>query len=352
MLNKSQEQEVAANSSAIQAGGNVTVVNHGLTYQDAKNIALDVFKSNFYELSGMARDIAKERAEEITDAFLSKLQKEYPEGVQKSGSPDFQFSLLSVQTEYAKSGDKELGDLLVDLLVDRSKQDQRNILQIVLNECLGTASKLTENQIALLAIIFLFRHTQNYSVNHEIAMGKYFDEFVSAWVPRLVKNVASYRHLEYSGCGTQSMGEVQLEDILGATYHGQFVKGFTVDDFVASQVSISLNDVRYFIPCLNDPERFQVSANSKTTLDQLFVLSPVPPADKDKISALFQMGKMSSEEIRAKCVRIRPYMEQVFDIWSNSPMKNFELTSVGIAIGHADIKRALGEFADLSIWIN
>ncbi|WP_376778330.1 LPO_1073/Vpar_1526 family protein [Stutzerimonas nitrititolerans] len=45
-------------------------------------------------------------------------------------------------------------------------------------------------------------------------------------------------------------------------------------------------------------------------------------------------------------------MESVFDTWSDSPMKSFTMTSVGMAIGHANIKRLVGEFASLSIWIN
>ena len=61
---------------------------------------------------------------------------------------------------------------------------------------------------------------------------------------------------------------------------------------------------------------------------------------------------MSDEEIRTKCLEIRPYMENIFDIWKNSEMCRFNLTSVGIAIGHANIKRITGYFTDLSIWIN
>ena len=48
----------------------------------------------------------------------------------------------------------------------------------------------------------------------------------------------------------------------------------------------------------------------------------------------------------------RPYMASMIDVWENSLMKNFTLTSVGIAIGHANVKKNLGEFTDLSIWIN
>jgi U3 small nucleolar RNA-associated protein 14 len=74
--------------------------------------------------------------------------------------------------------------------------------------------------------------------------------------------------------------------------------------------------------------------------------------DQEKIIELFSMGKMSNPEIREKCISIRPFMETVFDSWENSKIKSFTLTSVGMAIGHANIKRLTGEFASLSIWIN
>ena len=35
--------------------------------------------------------------------------------------PDFQCSLFTVQKDFVKTGDKDLGDLPVDILVDRSK---------------------------------------------------------------------------------------------------------------------------------------------------------------------------------------------------------------------------------------
>jgi hypothetical protein len=87
-------------------------------------------------------------------------------------------------------------------------------------------------------------------------------------------------------------------------------------------------------------------------LEKAFDEFHIPNADRPKIVELFDVGKMGDAEIRKKCVEIRPYMSDVFEIWSQSPMKNFTLTSVGIAIGHANVKRLVGEFADLSIWIN
>lgn len=348
---KDQKQQVSDGGTAIQAGGSVTITNTGLTYSEVREVALDVFRSNFYELSGLAKETAKARAEQVTEEFLSKLQKENPNGLDKANDPDFQYALFTVQREYARTGDKDLGDLLVDLLVDRSKQEQRDILQIVLNESLNTAPKLTDNQLAVLAIVFLFKYTQNFGVGNHAMLGQYFDQHVAPFTPKLLKNMAGYQHLEFCGCGSIGMGSISLETILGNTYQGQFLKGFDGREISERAVSIG-NDPSFFIPCLNDRSRIQVRANSKEMLEKMFESHNLPADDRAKILGLFDLSKMSDAEVKAKCIEIRPYMADLFETWSSSQMAHFTLTSVGIAIGHANIKRLVGEFANLSIWIN
>lgn len=351
MLNKDQSQTVSAGSTAIQAGGNVTVTKLGLSYSEVRDVALDVFRSNFYELAGAAKETARARAEEITEDFLKKLVSENPAGLGKSEDPDFQHALFTVQKEYARCGDKELGDLLVDLLVDRSKHDQRNILQIVLNESLSTAPKLTEKHLASLAIIFLFKYTQNFGVGNHDLLGQYLDRHVLPFANKLANNDSAYQHLEFSGCGSIGLGQVSLEQALGTTYQGQFLKGFDEAELSTRGVAIG-RDQRFFIPCLNDPTKLQVRANSKVLLEKNLKAASISSDDHQKIVALFDVAKMSDEEIKQKTVAIRPYMSDVFSAWASSQMKSLTLTSVGMAIGHANIKRLVGEFADLSIWIN
>lgn len=351
MLNRDQQQQVGEGATAVQAGGNVLITQVGLSYSEVRDVALDVFRANFYQLAGPAMETAKARAQEITEEFLKKLQQENPDGFGKGQDPDFQHALFTVQKEYARTGDRDLGDLLVDLLVDRSKQDQRDILQIVLNESLGTAPKLTDTQLAVLAVIFLFRYTQDQRIGNNQQLGEYFDRHVLPFASKLVKNSACYQHLEFTGCGSVQMGEATLENILEQTYPGHFLKGFDQSEITNREVSIGL-DQRFFIPCLNDPTKFQVRANNKTILERNLESNDIKPEDRARIVALFDVGKMSHPEIREKCIAIRPLMESVFDTWSNSSMKSFTLTSVGMAIGHANIKRLVGEFASLSIWIN
>jgi hypothetical protein len=347
-MNK-QSQKGGENSTNIQTG-ELTIIQ-GMTYPEVRQVALDVFKSNFYELAGEARNIASERAEQVTEEFLSKLQIENPDGFAKAQDPDFQYALYTVQKEYARTGDEDLGGLLVDLLVDRSKQDQRDILQTVLNESLSVAPKLTQDQLACLAVTFLFKYTQNHGIGNHAQLGEYFDRMIKPFSENLSKKQASYQHLEFSGCGSISMGSSKLEKILGTTYQGLFLKGFDESEIEKKGISIG-KDPRFFIPCLNDDQKTQVRVNSKETLEKNMDQFEIPNEDKPKLIQLFNLGKMNDQEIKEKCIEIRPYLDNVFDTWSDSQMQNFTLTSVGIAIGHANIKRLVGEFANLSIWIN
>jgi len=289
MLSKDQKQNASEGSTAIQAGGNVTITKTGLTYSEVRDVVLDVFRSNFYKLAGVAKETARLRAEEITEAFLTKLQHEYPTGLDKSYDPDFQYALFTVQKEYARNGDKDLGDLLVDLLVDRSKQEQREILQIVLNESLSTAPKLTESQLSALAVIFLFKYTQNYGIGNHKLLAEYLDRNVAPFVSKIVKNLACYQHLEFSGCGSISLGEITLESIFSTTYRGQFLKGFDKQEIMDRNISVGL-DPRFFIPCLNDPSKMQVRANREELLVKAFDEHAIMSEDRAKIIELFNFN--------------------------------------------------------------
>ncbi len=350
MLNKDQNQDVGNGATAIQAGGNVTV-NVGVTASEVLEIATNVSKAVFYELTGKAKKTASIRVEEITEQVIKKLDTENPAGLQKAIDPDFQYALFTVQKEYARNGDKDLGDLLVDILVDRSKHDQRDILQIVLNESLSTAPKLTDTNLSALAVLFLFKYTQNHSVGNHQTFGEYLDKHLLPFVYKLSKNQASYQHLEFTGCGSIGFGGHSLEGILGDVYQGQFLKGFDQSEISNRSITVGL-DPRFFIPCINDPSKLQVRANSKETLEGYLDRQGVSTEDRAKIMELFDFDKMSESEIKEKLIAIRPYMADVIDVWTNSAMQSFTLTSVGMAIGHANIKRLIGEFASLAIWIN
>ena len=350
MLNKDQRQSVDAGGIAIQAGGNVVV---GVSADEARNIAKDVAKLTFYELTGVARQIMSDRVEEITEKIISKLEKEYPEGLKKAEDPDFQHALYAVQKNYGKTGDANLGDLLVDLLVDRSKQEQRGLLQIVLNESMEVAPKLTSSQISNLSLMFLFRYTMNFKVLDHDHLGAYFDRHVLPLMKDLVKNNASFQHLQFTGCGGDNpMTSVKLEDALLQLYPVLFSNGFDHALLDERAVPENLRAI-FFMYCMSNKDKVQCTPLNDKILEEMFETYSVNADDRDKIRSLYITGRMTPDDARETCIKIRPYMRDVFSIWNESSMQSFTLTSVGMAIAHANVKRLIdSSFSELSIWIN
>lgn len=346
---KTQNQTAGDNATNIQAGGAVTI-HQGVSYADARQIAIDVFKGNFLQLAGEAADVARRRAEEVTEDFLSKLQSQNADGLTQSKDPDFQHALFTVQKEFARCGDKELGDLLVDLLVDRTKQPSRSILQIVLNESLSVAPKLTPDQLAALSVVFYFSYTVNKGIGNHDLLFEALDKYVGPFVGGLENKRSCYQHLEYSGCGAIGMGTVTLTEVFRKQYPGLFSKGFDEAQFQSKTLSIPLTHP-LFRRCLNDSDKWQVNAMDESTIRFEAERHGISSEDVAKVVALHNETLMSPDAVQKILISGRAYMQKVFDVWKDT-MSHFTLTSVGIAIGHANIKKVAGEFTDLSIWIN
>lgn len=348
-ISRGQAQNLAHDSTAIQAGGSVTlnVTNAGLTVTEVRQLALDVFKANFHDLKGAAKETAASRGEELTDKFLSKLEAENPAGLQQAESPDFQDALFTVQKEYAKAGDKDLGDLLVDLLVDRTKQVNRDMLQIVLNESLRTAPKVTNEQVALLSIAFFFRYAKMQNVDSDAMLVEHLQRNIAPLIDLLATSDASFQHLQFTACANVSLGEVQLVSVFLQTYPGLFSKGLELSRFA----DLNIPHEGMTVQCLNDPTKVQVMGIDLDNLNRIMEQRGLAFEPQESYRVLFVENRMSANEVREKVVRIAPFMENVFTTWSDTKLKNLELTSVGIALGHANIKRIAGGFADLSIWI-
>jgi hypothetical protein len=350
MTTDKQSQSASKNAVAVQAGRDV-VVHAGMSYEDVKAVALEVYRANFYQLVGIARDEASARAEQITGAFLDKLYAEYPEGIQQANDPGFQHALFTVQKEHAKAGDEDLGALLVDLLVDRSKQKRRDVLQLVLDESISTAPKLTDGQLANISLVFILKMTRNQAINGYSDLGEYLDKHVEPFINKVVVKHTAFMHLEFTGCGSRSLMDAALESIFIEGYPGLFQNGLTLAEIRARGIPGAVIS-NLFTPCLSDLDKWQVSALNTTVLEQRLEALVLEEDDRGTIRSLFESSKMSAVEVKAKVLEVRSYMGALFDIWSSSGLSNFNLTSVGIAIGHANVKKTTGEFTELSAWIS
>jgi len=260
-----QKQATGDNSTNLQ--GKEITIYQGISYKDAKEIALDVYKANFLALSEKAATEAVRRAEELTDTFLEKLKEEMPAAVQALQEPAMQMALYTAQKEYARTGDKDLESLLVDILVERAQQTERTIQQIVLDESLAVAPKLTLEQLSALTVSFLLTRTRIHFLVSLDALQNYLESHLLPFVDDLTKAETCYEHLEYTGCGSvMRLGNLRtVEAIFNLHYPGLFCKGFE-----SERVSTEFGDVKppagFLINCLHAPRSFRLTQLIRSSL--------------------------------------------------------------------------------------
>ncbi|WP_345845893.1 LPO_1073/Vpar_1526 family protein [Shewanella algae] len=325
-------------------------VNTGLSISHVKEIALEVFEGNFYKLAGVAKETADQRAKEITDQFLEELAAKNPDGLKASEDPDFQHSLFQAQKEYARCGDKELGDILVDILVDRSKEEDRSLLQVVLNESLSIAPKLNTTQLDILACCFNFAYTRRLTIRNTQMFADYLNDAVLIFSDAVGEKDSNYRHLEYVGCASIRTGKRDIVSILLQTYKAIFCKGFERENLN----DIAENDPNIWkavIPSLHNVNLIQAGGMDDETIKTICIQHGISEGNANKLIQINNQQMMNKKEATDYLKSICPKFEKFIEDANKTAFNSLELTSVGIAIAHAHSRKKAGFDADLSIWI-
>jgi len=349
MLNDEVKKQIGGDSSTNLQAQSI-IVQQGITYRDAKEIALDVYKDNFYKLSEEASRVAIKRAEELTDNFLDKLKKDKSSSVESMNDPGMQVALFSAQKEYAKTGDEDLQNLLVDILVERSKSKVRDIKQIVLDESLEIAPRLTVEQFDVLTISWLLTKTKHNGLHNLIEFQRFINQTILQFVESLTTSSSCYEHLQYLGCGSiiQLGGWGKIEAKFRDTYPGLFCKGVSKDVIDAELPEDAKSMI---IPCLHEASLFQVSAMNNETIETESKKKEIDPESVSKLKSVFEQSRMNEDEVKKYLLDNFPKIEILFKVWDDTPLQRLTLTTVGYAIAQANLRRKTGQEVDLSIWV-
>ena len=345
----SRKSQKSGDDSVNLQAENITI-NTGLTIAHVKEIALDVFEDNFNKLAGVAKETADNRAKEITEQFLSELVSNNPEGLEVAEDPDFQYSLFHVQKEYARCGDKELGDILVDILVDRSKEEGRSLLQIVLNESLTVAPKLNAIQLDIISCFFNIVYTQDNDVGNLEGFREYINNAVLVFADAIGEKDSNYQHINYVGCATVRSVSIDILEALMIRYKAVFVKGFKVE--LLYDISEECPQIlKVLIPCKHNESLFQARGLNDDAIKEMCREEGISENHTNKLIDITNQHMMNSDEATEFLNSICPKFEKFLEDVQKTRFKNLELTSVGIAIAHAHSRKKAGFDADLSMWI-
>lgn len=349
MMSDKQIIRAGTDSTNIQ-GKKVTVHQHnGLNYADAKDIALDVFRNNFYQLSGEAANLANQRVEEFTEKIIERLKSESESLLNSMKDPDMQYALFTAQKAYARTGDTNLSEMLVEALIERSKEGDRTTYQLVLNECITVLEKITNEQLDILSLVFILMKTRRFLDIEKKEVVEFIKSHITRFTDEISRSNTNFQHLVYAGCSSLTTGGYILEQTLLNNYPGIFTKGFSLGEF--HKITTNHNDQKLITPHLVEEGKYQLIASSPEHLEYLFDRYQIDHSVRPSILAL-QNGLESNEyEVRPLLIKIVPEISNLFDLWDNTSLKDMNLTSVGICLAIINLKSKGFDGFDMSKWI-
>ena len=340
------QQEAGNDSTNIQIAGNVNV---GISVDQARQIALDVFKANFYEFSEKAAKKALERAEEITEDFVNKFFTETPHLISKLEEPAVQSSMFNAQKEYAKTGDKELEERLLELLVARIDSEERSLKQIVLDEAILIIPKLTNDQLDILTLIFSIVALNNSDITNIPSLIQFLNIRILNFYPIDPPSYSFFTHLQFCGCCiviAEGASYMPLDDICRTQFKGLFAKGFSEEEF-RKEVDEDISKYRsLFIKSLRNPVALQFNALTDKDFDER-----INPAFIDfvgKLKSFWEKNTMSAVEVKQYLIDFNPRFENLIKDWKESELKTIKLTSVGNIIAALNYNKKTGRKIDFN----
>jgi len=339
-----QELTAGDDATVYQAGGNIN--NYGMTYDQVRQVALDVYYANAPQLREFAKEVANARAEYITTDFLTRLMAKDPAALKNLADPDIQSVMFEAQKSYARSGEEDLEAVLVDLLVGRTTTVDRSLRNLVLNEAIASVPKLTEAQRRSIALVFLLRFTRTTASTVDEFMTTYVDELVAVGA-----DIQSLRHdalhIEYVGAGSRSLGEYSFGDALLLGSEGLFTRGFALEA-IPAHIKESPHLEALFAPCPRQEGYYQLAGAGDDDVKRMVEALGVPEF-LDELMRLSKHGRMVSSEVMREAVAHNPRIESVAKSWEQ--LKGLTLTTVGLVIGHSYWKRITGATEELDNWL-
>lgn len=341
-----QRQSAGDQSLNIQAA-TINVV--GVTIDEVRQIALDLFRANFYELAGLARQEADRRARELIEEFLKASAPKPTEVAQAAADPDFQCALAQAEIQYARSGDEGLRRVLVDLLLKRAESNSDDLLRIVHNEAIQTAGKLTNSQLDVLTLVFLIIHTKRLKLSGL----KDFSEFIGQlelFGQNLTTSMAPYQHIEYAGCGAINFVTARtVGNAFGLSYPGLFSKGFSMEEINTSlQFQVPAEAL---CPSLHEEQKFQFCGLNNQATEEVLKRCGLAMDKIERILKAQRDSVLPETEIDRIVCRVHPFGARLISWWNESLAKSVRLTSVGIALAAANFTRRTNAPLDLRHWI-
>jgi hypothetical protein len=317
----------------------------GLGYRDvrevAEEVAMEVFRMNFEKLSRNAHAVAHDRAEEFIHNFIVATHERAPEALGYLDDPGNQAAVLDAQSSYARSGDSDLGAVLIELLIQRVSNGQRDIAQLATTRALDVVKNVSVKHFSLLTCNFILKQVAFGEVKSVDSLASTLAEALKPFEDDLYGvGAQDLDYLTGLGCLISTAGSMTPGRYSGLNYPGLFNRGFTSTDMPDAQKLIGTPLVRQ----LEGAEgRYVIDAITELELKSLVEAYNLPDLSA-LAAATLRRNLLQHHEIDNLLVESDPRLKVAFERCAKIGMSSYINTAIGTAIAHSNLMRVNPDF--------
>ncbi|WCL54289.1 LPO_1073/Vpar_1526 family protein [Gimibacter soli] len=342
-----QKITTGTNSAVIQSGRDT---NLGVSPEQMRQI-VETLADQMPKYAAIAAEIVEARLKTFEEKIMDRFSTSESANPKAFSDPDFQYLLGKSQQAFARSGDQLTADVLVDLIAERSLQAERSRLTLSLNDAVERSALLTKNEFAELSLAFLLRFTRKLGLTNFRALVENLKETSSPLLKDISRESSSYSYLAAQACASVEIGTINFMDMMSGTYGGLISLGTPRKKFAAILGENFESDYPgIIVGCINGGTAFQADALNLESLVERMRKYSIEDKAKQVWNAHME-GVMNQEQFVENGKKYFDELPHLVELWQTTPLKHLELTSVGIAIAYANLKRVSSFSADLSIWI-
>lgn len=352
MIGKKQDQEVGANSLGVQSGGDANI-NIGTSSEDVRAI-IETLADQLPKYAAIAATIVDQRLKEFEERVLNRFESDSSTRPEAFQDPDFQYLIGRAQHAFARSGDEDMADSLAELIAERSRCKSQSRLSLSLNGAVERVPLLTSEEFAELSATFIIRRVKFHSIQSFSQLAAVVTQYYLPVIFNVSKEENSYLYLESIGCGKLSFGSLELYDAWRQTYPSLMNKGATEEQLAAAStaesgrmlidaglVYKSGRDVDHWLPHLGSEQEFSAAIRA----------AALDATNADRSWQVLTGTALTKEEITSAMIDLVPNIADIALAWNESPLKSFEASSVGLAIGFSNLARVANFKGNIGIWI-
>ncbi|PBC51159.1 hypothetical protein CJ179_10395 [Rhodococcus sp. ACS1] len=343
---KDQQQQAGDHSTLVQ-GNSVELHQHGLTLEEVRQVASDVFRMNYLELTADAMKEARRLADEFAEMLLLRLEQADTHNVEQFRTPAMQSAVYSAQKAYVETADPQLAEALAELLLEKSATQNRSMKGIVLASAIETIPKLTTEQIAALCALVILVQTVrfNWETPKDVLLG--LDEQLTPLYGKIPTTNSSYQYMGSVGVGSLGLGNEPYASLV-SNYPGAFNLGYPEGQIPEPLTPFADGDL--FRPAHDGSGRKCIAFGTDQNLRGR--LAPQAQHLADDVKNALGQNRMETQHIEEITADLAPPLHKFLAQMKETSATQFQLTTLGIAIGHTHWKILAPDFApELDIYL-